>query len=262
MWSLLLPVTYILLLWWLLTGVVLYLDGLPRRSFRWTLLGATVVLLLAVLGVVGTRSSTSLPDVYCAATCGLLIWGYLELTYLTGFFTGPVKHACPPRATGPRRFWLALQTSLYHELAVVFAGLMLYVITAGHENHFAFGCFVVLWIMRWSAKLNLYFGVRNLNEDWLPEHLRYLASYMRRRPIGPFFLSSVGAAMAMAIYLTSQFSAEPLNGQAAGQLLVLTLLWLAILEHWMLVLPVDASAVWRWGLRSHDRAQTGQETHD
>ena len=40
--ELLLPVLYTLFAWWFSTGVILYLDGLPRHTFRWTLNGATL----------------------------------------------------------------------------------------------------------------------------------------------------------------------------------------------------------------------------
>ena len=33
-----------------------------------------------------------------------------------------------------------------------------------------------------------------------------------------------------------------------------TLLALAILEHWFMVLPLPANALWSWGLRSRDAA--------
>jgi putative photosynthetic complex assembly protein 2 len=39
-----LPVLYALFLWWFSTGLILYLDGLPRRSFRWSMLVATGLL--------------------------------------------------------------------------------------------------------------------------------------------------------------------------------------------------------------------------
>ena len=48
-----------LLIWWASTGVILYLDGLPRRTFVWSLAGATALLLVALWGVAATRGETS-----------------------------------------------------------------------------------------------------------------------------------------------------------------------------------------------------------
>ena len=39
-----LPVLYALFVWWFSTGVIIYLDGLPVRTFRWSMLGATATL--------------------------------------------------------------------------------------------------------------------------------------------------------------------------------------------------------------------------
>ena len=43
------PVLYALFVWWFSTGLILYLDRLPRHTFRWSLLGAKVVFLDRVL---------------------------------------------------------------------------------------------------------------------------------------------------------------------------------------------------------------------
>jgi hypothetical protein len=42
--------------------------------------------------------------------------------------------------------------------------------------------------------------------------------------------------------------------QVVGSVLVGTMLALAIVEHLMLVLPVDTSALWRWALRNKGAA--------
>jgi hypothetical protein len=38
----------------------------------------------------------------------------------------------------------------------------------------------------------------------------------------------------------------------AGFTILGTLMALAVLEHWFLVLPVPVAALWRWGFRSRD----------
>jgi hypothetical protein len=39
--------------------------------------------------------------------------------------------------------------------------------------------------------------------------------------------------------------------EVTGLILLATLLVLAILEHWFLVLPVPVDKLWSWGLKSH-----------
>ncbi|WP_163591818.1 DUF3623 family protein, partial [Klebsiella pneumoniae] len=55
-----------------------------------------------------------------------------------------------------------------------------------------------LWLMRLSAKLNVFLGVRNLNEQFLPEHLRYMHSYFRQRSSNALFPVSVIGVTALA----------------------------------------------------------------
>ena len=38
-----LPILYALFVWWFSTGLILYLDRLPRHTFRWSMLGATAL---------------------------------------------------------------------------------------------------------------------------------------------------------------------------------------------------------------------------
>lgn len=99
--------------------------------------------------------------------------------------------------------------------------------------------------------MNLFFGVPNLNEDWLPEHIRFLTSYLSKRPINLFFPISVSAAtivMVLLVEIALEFPPESFG--AVALMLTATLLALAILEHWLLVLPLADAALWRWALSS------------
>ncbi|TCT18211.1 putative photosynthetic complex assembly protein PuhE [Thiobaca trueperi] len=245
------PVLYALGLWWFSTGVVLYLDNLPGRTFRWTLLGGATVLALAIFGLVVSSASTDILSAYIAFSCGLVIWGVLEMSYFTGFLTGPRKIPCPPACSEWRRFGLAIMTSLYHELAVIATGLFLIMLSWGEPNQVGVWTFVVLWLMRWSAKLNLFLGVPNLNEEWLPEHLRYLKTYMVKRGMNLLFPISVTLSTVVTVLIVLRAMApEAAGAGAVGLILVATLLALAILEHWFLVLPLPDEALWAWALPS------------
>jgi putative photosynthetic complex assembly protein 2 len=67
-----LPALYALFVWWFSTGVVIYLDGLPQRTFRWSMLGATALLGLSLYGLARSGADTSIGGAYLAFTCGLL----------------------------------------------------------------------------------------------------------------------------------------------------------------------------------------------
>ena len=249
----LVAITVALLGWWLSTGVILYLNHLPRHTHRWSMLAATMLLLFCFAQVPATSEDSSRGGAVVAFVQAILIWGWLEMSYLMGFITGPRTEPCPPDAAGRKRFWLALQTSLWHELSVVAATALVIALTWEAPNQVAAWSCVALWLMRWSAKLNLFLGVLNYNEEWLPAHLRYLTTYIRCRAMNMLFPVSVvvGTSAATALVLGG------LNGTGdvvrTGHILVGTLVALAVLEHWFLVLPLHDSALWQWALPTADR---------
>lgn len=246
-----LAIGYTLFLWWFSTGIILYLDGLPRPTFRWTMTAATLVLVLALWGLVATSSDTSVAGAYIAFTCAVAVWGWQEVGFLLGYVTGPRRSPCPAAVSGWERLGYALQTILHHEMATAALAVALVVGVGGGANRTGIWTYVVLWTMRQSAKLNLFLGVRNLSEQLLPEHLRYFASYFARRRMNPLFpFSLLASGTAAFVVWHRAASAEPGSGAETGWVLVGTLLALAIVEHLFMVLPLPADALWRWGLRS------------
>jgi putative photosynthetic complex assembly protein 2 len=245
-----LPVGYTLLVWWLSTGLVLFLDGLPRATFRWSMLGASAMLGVALYGLVRTSGDTTVAGAYLAFTCGVLAWGWQEMGFLMGFLTGPRKQPCASGCNGWRHFGHGIQALLYHELAIVGMALAIVAITWGGPNQVGTWTFLLLWAMRQSAKLNLFLGVRNLSEEFLPDHLKYLAQYFRKAPMNLLFPVSVTVSTVIAGVLVDRAAASAGAFESVGCTLLATLLVLAILEHWLLVLPLSTTALWSWGLRS------------
>lgn len=252
-----LPVLYTLFAWWFSTGVILYLDGLPPRTFPFTLQCATVLLGAALWALVHTRNDTSVAGAYCAFTCALLVWAWQEVAFLLGVVTGPRRSACPPGATGWRRTGYALQAVLYHELALIVLAIAVVACVGPGENRVGLWTFMTLWVMRQSAKINIFLGVRNLGENFLPPHIAYLKTYFRRAPMNVLFPFSVTLATGAAILVWMHlFSGVPGPFETAGIALVGTMLALGALEHWLLVLPLPTEALWRWGMRSHVASAT------
>lgn len=247
----LLPIAYTVLLWWLSTGLILQLTGLPRRTHPWILFGATVLLALALLGLYATRNDTRVTGAYLAFSCTLVVWGWQEIAFLLGYVTGPRRTVCPAGSTGWRRAGYALQTLLHHELALIALGLAVFGLTWGGSNPTGMASFLIFWVMRQSAKLNIFFGVRNLSEDFLPRQLKYLQTYFRRAPMNPLFPISVVASSWIAVLVWQAAGANDVSAFEATALTFSgTLLSLAVLEHWFMVLPLPSQALWNWSLRS------------
>ena len=247
----LLPIVYTLFVWWFSTGAILYLNGLPRRTHPWTMMAATVLLGVAFIGLAATRDDTRITGAYIAFTCTVLVWAWQEIAFLLGYVTGPRRTPCPEGASGWRRAGYALQTLAHHELALLLLGLAVLALTWGGANPTGLSSFAIFWGMRQSAKLNVFLGVRNLAEDFLPAHLKYLQSYFRRAPMNPLFPFSVVISSWLAGLLWQAASTHGVGAfEATSMTLSGALLTLAIVEHWFMVLPLPSQALWNWGLRS------------
>lgn len=249
-----LPLVFAILVWWVSTGVILYLDGLPRRTFKWTMAGTTAVLLLALWGLSVSSQGTGVADAYCAFSCAILVWAWQEMAFLLGYVTGPLRRPCPPEARGWSRAVLAFRAVLHHELALVALAAAVLAVTWDAPNQTGWWTYLVLWTLRQSAKLNVFLGVRNLNESFLPAHLSYLQTYFTRRRMNALLPVSVVAATWVAVPLWSSALAPEANAFIAAQYaLVASLLSLAILEHLLLVLPLPSERLWSWGMGSRAR---------
>jgi putative photosynthetic complex assembly protein 2 len=246
------PVLYLLLLWWFTTGLILWLDRRGARTQRWSLIVAGALAAASFWATYVTRHQGSVAEAYVAFTAAVLIWGLVELAFLTGAVTGPSRLPCPDSARGWVRFKAAVNVLLYHEIALLLSALLLFALVG--VDGLAFQAFAALWIMRQSAKFNLFLGVRNPGEQFLPEHLDYLASYFRRRSMNLLFPWSVLALSFVAgTLLTQLLGMTPADPAATRLALLTTLVVLGLLEHWFLVLPVNIDALWGWSLRHRQR---------
>ena len=249
--SYMLPLLYVIFLWWFSTGVILYLDGLPKRTYWLSMVCMTALLIAALAGLAESRSDMTVVGVYTAFTCSIVAWGWIEMSFLMGMITGSQKQTCESGCHGWRHFGHGVQAVLYHELAIVALAAIIAFHTWGGSNQFGLYAFLLLWGMRQSAKLNLFLGVRNLNEDWLPDGLSYLRSYLRRKPMNALFPLSVTIATAATAYFFYVAMNVDTEFMKTGNVFLGVLMMLGLLEHWLLVIPFSASALWAWGLKSH-----------
>lgn len=259
--AVLLPVFYIIFLWWFTTGAVIVIYGRSEPVRRVAFLIFTLALGAAVWGLVATRNSLETLHVYLAVTCGVVIWGWQTASYYLGYVTGPRPTALPPgrRHTFWQRFWTALRSSLYHELLVVACVIVLTAVTWSAPNRWGLWMFLALWLMHASAKLNVFFGVRNFRIDYLPRHLHHLDGLLSRRPVSLLLLPAVTLAPSIALALTYRALAPDASpAQTTGGLLVGVMIMLGVLEHVLLVLPLPIM-LWGWGVRALPNDETQQD---
>jgi putative photosynthetic complex assembly protein 2 len=120
----------------------------------------------------------------------------------------------------------------------------------------------VLWAMRISAKLNIFLGAPNVGEAMLPAHLRYLGSYFSKRRVSGFFPLSVTLASLSFGFVVHAAATAATPFDTVSLTLIATLLGLAIIEHWLMVLPVSDVAMWRWALGGQPAAHAASQRNN
>ena len=232
--------------WWFSTGVILWLVHRPGGWHPAVFAATTVCMVGAFAGINSLAADTSSSGVVISFCLTLVLWGWLEMGYLMGFVTGPRKQACPEGAPTGERIRLGLKTCIWHELVLLVMVAALFGISWQQPNQVALWTFSVLWLMRWSSKMNLVLGVRNYNHSWLPTHLSYVDSYIPRRPFNGLFPMSLlaGAAVSYALLQSAAQTDE------LGVMIALTLAGglavLGTLEHVFLMLPLGDASLWVW----------------
>ncbi|MEO0820035.1 MAG: putative photosynthetic complex assembly protein PuhE [Pseudomonadota bacterium] len=261
LWPVPTAVLVALFLWWFCTGLLFWLGRhLAGRHASAGLFGGALLLAPSLLGLSAVAEDTTVAGAYLSFFCGLGAWSFVELTFLAGALTGPVRRPCPAGMIGWPRFRLALGTVLWHELAIVAVGAVMLWISLGAPNQTGAWTFVLLTVMRISAKLNLFLGLPYPPVALLPAHLSHLESYFRVRRFTALLPAAITAGTALATLIAWHAAAPGLDPfHATAYALFWTLLVLGVAEHWFLILPVRESALWHWfiGPAPHGAAVLG-----
>lgn len=249
-----LPIAYALFLWWFSTGIIFFLDSLSVKTFKWSMAGATLVLAAALYVIWHTSGTTGTWAAYAAFSAGLLAWGWQEISLYMGFVTGPRKHRCAKGCSGWRHFGHAIAVNLWHEISIiVMAGVIVW-LTWGAENQLALWTYLVLWGMHLSARLNVFLGVRNVSEEFVPAHMEVLKGFLTQKPMNLLFPFSVTAATIGSVLLFMAAGGASNPHDVTGYSLLAALMTLALLEHWFLVIPLPVERLWHWTLSSRKDA--------
>jgi putative photosynthetic complex assembly protein 2 len=249
-WTWFAPVAFAAFCWWFGTGAVFLLE----RAARGRRVAATTTIAagagIALAGIARSSSSLLSSAPYLAFACSIVLWGALELGFLTGLLTGPVVARCPAHCHGRRHLGHAIIALLYHELALLAGAGAVAALSWSRPNPTAAWTFGLLWAMRTSAKLNLHLGVLNPGVELLPKRLEHLRVFFGRRRVNELFPVTIAAAtLAEVLLLSHSLSSDATAPERVAGLLLSTLLALGILEHLALVLPVRADALWTWATR-------------
>lgn len=241
---------YAAFVWWFSTGAVLLLVGRAGRRYGLRLITATGLLVGSLFGLAFSANDTGVGGAYAAFTCTILLWGAQEIAFLAGWVTGPRPEPCPAGVRGWKRLGPALRAILYHEVALLACGGAILALTWGGANQVGLWTFAALWVLRQSAKINLFVGVPVTNDDLMPDAVKFLKTFFVRKPVGAFFSVSVTLATAVLVIMIQRIvevAATPF--EMTGLSLVATLFALGVVEHWFMLFPLPAITLWSWGMR-------------
>jgi putative photosynthetic complex assembly protein 2 len=230
-------IAWVVFAWAASTALIFFLDSLPRRTFRWSMTAATLLLALSFAGIFALRNDSGTIAIIASFTASMLVWGWMEMSLYMGYVTGPRKQHCIHGCHGVKHFGHAVAVNLWHELAIIAGAATLWLI----GNPMALWTYVMLWLMHLSARLNVFLGVRNVSAEFVPEHMAILRSFLRKRNMNPLFPFSCIGLVALTIWLVSNSSSENLAYTIAATLAVI-----GLLEHILLMLPLPVERLWHW----------------
>lgn len=243
--------------WWFSTGAILWLVQQPPATHRVSFSAYTALTILALMALALLGAGNSYWHAIGAFVCAIVIWGWHEMAFLMGFITGSHKNPWPPQPTNeesgssnePTRFVRATESLLYHELALAATVVILFVASLRQPNQVGAEVFFALWVLRLSAKLNLFLGVRNRYASMLPKAVAYFESYFALRNINLLFPISISVGTIATMVLWSAAVNPALDEFSRANATILAMLvTLGVIEHWFLVLPLPFERMWSWAM--------------
>lgn len=244
-----LPALFAILIWWISTGLVLCLVWQSKRARAWSMAAVTLIAPAAFYVLADSSMTTTPAAAYAGFAAALVLWAWHEMSFLFGLVTGPQTSEYPKAPDMRADLNAAIQTVIYHEFAIALTAALAVALTWEAPNQCGTWTFIILWLMRLSTKINIYLGVPNVTEDFLPKHLSYIKSYFCRRGMNGLFPVSVTLSTIAAFVFASAAlapSASPFEAVSAG--LLATFCGLGLIEHWFLVVPWPSSVLWQWSL--------------
>ena len=234
-----------LLAWWVGTGAVFLAAAGGPRMRRASFGVATLMLGLALASVPILSLRQDLGGILLALLAGFTVWAWVELSFYTGYLTGPSRAVPPSGASLGVRFRHALGACLWHEMVIPILGVVLWALGASGGHLWSLWIFLTFWVLHEAARINVLVGVPHPFAELLPEHLDHLKPYLEPRPAGwalGLTLVAHGVALAFLAVFSMSAAADP---SVLGWVAVTALVALGAIEHVVLLLPIPLERLWR-----------------
>ncbi len=242
-----LPFIVTVAIWFVATGLIAWADNRERATFSTSLMIGSVAGIAGLVVILVASLSAEVWAVYLSFVGALMVWGWHELSFLTGASAGPRRGPSDASLTGIARFRQAAATVMHHEVALALTALLLISLSWNVPNQIGATVFVLMFAMRLISKINLFVGVPNSTSEMLPEHLAYLKTYFGPSRLTVLLVVSLAAiAGAMAWFASAALAAPTGSAAMVGASLLTTLSLLGVLEHLFLALPFRDGMLWGW----------------
>ena len=215
--------------WWGATGLTLAMQ----RSEAASVISLTITTLLAALGtvfIVNSRDDVTVRGARRAFLGGAFVWWWCSTMFYAGFGISPTTESAGPSGS----FALALQAiaaTLRPDLLGVFALLAIGTLVSRSANRVALWSLLVFFGTLQTAKLNVFFGVRNASVEWLPQQLSHLSRFFGPpRNSSLLTITVVGLAALCWIFANRARRVQSPFARHANGMIAL-LLGLAVIEH-------------------------------
>jgi putative photosynthetic complex assembly protein 2 len=236
-------------IWFVATGLIAWADNRERATFSTSLMIGSVAGIAGLVVILVASLSVEVWAVYLAFIGALMVWGWHELSFLTGASAGPRRGLAEPGLTGLARFRQAAATVMHHEVALALTALLLISLAWNMPNQIGATVFVLMFAMRLISKINLFVGVPNSTSEMLPDQLAYLKTYFGPNRMTGLLALSIAAIAAVTWGFATMALAAPIGSAAmVGASLLTTLSLLGVLEHLFLALPFRDGMLWGWAL--------------
>lgn len=183
--------------WWLATGLVIAAQrDLPTRVAAAAVAGA-----LAILGAVlvaRSRADATPAGARRALAGAGLLWTWVAVSLYAGWLVGPAPRLPAPETPRLLAAYEAVRALAWHEAGSLAVLVLAWVLTRGGPNRAALHVLLAFWGTTQLAKLNVFLGVANPGERFLPEWLRFVEAFFGPRANSPLLAVSIAALAAAA----------------------------------------------------------------
>jgi hypothetical protein len=132
-------------IWFIATGLIAWADNRERSTFSRSLVIGGAAGISGLVVILVSSLSAEVWAVYLAFIGALMVWGWHELSFLTGAAAGPRRGLADPGLTGLARFRQAAATVMHHEVALALTALLLISLSWSAPNQIGATVFVLMF---------------------------------------------------------------------------------------------------------------------